>query len=78
MMSAAVRSSFRVFAIRDRRMPSSSLPSPLMSGITATPVSNPDSPSASFGKSTSARTIIMRGWDCCANRCAVQSWTSWG
>ena len=35
--------------------------SPSTSGITATPVSKPDSPSASFGKTSSATPIMPNG-----------------
>ena len=54
MMSAAVRSSLRVLAMRDRSSVASSSPSPATSGMTATPVSNPDRPSASLGNSSDA------------------------
>ena len=50
MMSAAVRSSFLVFLMRPIGRAGSSPGSPFTSGITATPVSNPDKPSASLGK----------------------------
>ena len=36
-------------------------------GITATPVSNPDRPSASFGKSSSAKNTISATLGCCTN-----------
>ena len=52
MMSAAVSSSFFVLRIRPGR-PSAL---PLTSGMTATPVSKPDSPRASLGKSSAAIT----------------------
>ena len=50
MITAAVISSLRVLAIRPRGSFGSSSSSPLTSGMTATPVSNPDRPRASFGK----------------------------
>ena len=55
MISAAVVSSLRVLRIRPVGLGSACRPGrPCTSGITATPVSKPDSPSASFGKSSSA------------------------
>ena len=50
MMIAAVASSFRVLRMRPAGRCGSSSGSPFTSGITATPVSKPLSPSASFGK----------------------------
>ena len=50
MISAAVASSFFVLRIRPSGAPSVSVGVAATSGMTATPVSNPDSPSASFGK----------------------------
>ncbi len=67
MMSAAVRSSFFVFRIRPVGCSSVSVGSPLTRGITATPVSKPERPSASFGKSRAARAIIITGLPCAAN-----------
>ena len=46
--------------------------SPLTSGITATPVSKPERPSASFGKSSSANASIISGLPCCATSAACQ------
>jgi hypothetical protein len=60
MMTAAVTSSFRVLATRPRGAPSvrglcpRSLAPPSMSGMTVTPVSNPERPRASLGKTRSA------------------------
>ena len=54
MMSAAAVSSFRVLRMRPRGRVSVSPASPLTSGITATPVSKPERPSASFGNSSIA------------------------
>src|SRR5256885_9116230 len=63
MISAAVSSSFFVLRIR----------SPRMSGITATPVSNPDSPSASLGNmitDTASMSQTLPCWcqSCCLDR----------
>ena len=73
-----VLSSFLAFVMRECRMAASVWPSPLISGITATPVSNPDRPRASLGKSSSPRASIMTGLLCCANRLWVQSETALG
>ena len=54
MITAAVVSSRLVPRIRPRGAASVSLASPWTCGITATPVSKPDMPSASFGKTSSA------------------------
>jgi hypothetical protein len=54
MMSAAVRKSFFVLRILPAGSSSVSPTSPRTSGITATPVSNPDSPSASLGNRMTA------------------------
>ncbi len=64
MMSAAVRSSVLVCLMRDCSTACGSAPSPATSGITATPVSNPDMPSASFGKYQSEKASTMNGFDC--------------
>ena len=50
MMSAAVSRSLRVLRMRPAGFAGSSVASPRINGITATPVSNPLRPSASFGK----------------------------
>jgi hypothetical protein len=50
MTAAAVRSSRRVLRIRPAGRFGSSSASPRTSGMTATPVSNPDRPRASRGK----------------------------
>ena len=47
-------------------------------GITATPVSNPDRPSASWGNTISATATIMTGSPCCSVSAAPQSGTSDG
>jgi hypothetical protein len=54
MISAAVVSSRRVLRIRPAGRSGSSFGPPLTSGITDTPVSNPDRPRASLGNTTSA------------------------
>ena len=72
MMSAAVESSFFVFRILPAGLSSVSVMSPRTSGMTATPVSKPESPSASFGKRITAIAAIMAGLPCCANSDARQ------
>ena len=62
-----------MFAIRDSSTARSSGPSPLTSGITATPVSKPESPSASFGKSAMVSSTIIQGLCCVAIRLRRQS-----
>ena len=52
--------------------------SPLTSGITATPVSNPDRPSASFGNTSSAAPIISIGLPCCASNAVASPCSSSG
>ena len=59
MISAAAKSSLFVLRMRPRGFASVSFASPLTSGITATPVSNPESPSASFGKTNKPTSMIM-------------------
>ena len=54
MITAAVVSSFFVPRIRPAGCSSVSPGSPSTCGMTATPVSKPDRPSASLGKTTSA------------------------
>ena len=66
MMSAAVRSSFFVLRIRPSGASSVSVGSPSTSGMTATPVSNPDRPSASFGNRMIAIAPIISGSPCCS------------
>jgi hypothetical protein len=60
MMTAAVSSSLRVLRMRPAGCAGWSSGSPLISGMTATPVSKPDSPRASFGNSTSTRASMVR------------------
>ncbi len=64
MMSAAVRSSFLAFRMRPAGSAGSSPGSPFTSGITATPVSKPDRPSASFGNTIRAAASIITGLPC--------------
>lgn len=59
--TAAVVSNRRVPAMRPAGARSVSVSAPWTSGITATPVSKPDSPSASFGNTTRATPIITSG-----------------
>ena len=61
MITAAVVSSLCVFRIRPSGWSSVSPGSPCTSGMTATPVSNPDRPSASFGKTSKETTTILNG-----------------
>ena len=74
MMTAATVSSRLVPRMRPSgRGLVSSEASPRTCGITATPVSKPDRPSASFGNTISAMPIITRGLLCCAVRPLHQS-----
>ena len=61
MMSAAVVRSLRVLRMRPSGALSVSPGSPRTIGMTATPVSNPDSPSASLGNSNIATSAICTG-----------------
>ena len=61
MVTAAVVSSRRVPRIRPAGLASVSAASPWTCGITATPVSKPDRPSASFGNTSAAAATIMTG-----------------
>ena len=67
MMPAAVCSSHIVCLMRPFGLDGVSPGSPRTSGITATPVSNPDRPSASFGNSSSAMAAIIIGLPCCVS-----------
>jgi hypothetical protein len=60
MMSAAVISSLRVLRMRPAGRAGSSPSAPRTSGMTATPVSNPERPRASLGKRRS-ESPMMRG-----------------
>lgn len=55
-----------------------SVASPRTWGITATPVSNPDMPSASFGKTSSATPTMASGEECSRVMASVQSPTLTG
>lgn len=66
MISATVVSSLRVSRTRPSGRAYVSVASPRTWGITATPVSKPDMPSASFGKTRSATPIIATGEECAA------------
>lgn len=44
----------------------------LMSGITATPVSKPERPSANLGKTSNAMATITSGFPCCCVSAVVQ------
>ncbi len=61
MIKAAVASSLRVLRMRPTGLASGSFGSPLTSGMTATPVSKPESPSASFGKIRMAKPTSSKG-----------------
>ena len=72
MISAAVRSSIFVWRIRPAGFSSVSEGSPFTSGMTATPVSNPDNPRASFGNRIAAIANIITGLPCCATSAIFQ------
>ena len=72
MIRAAVESSFLVFRIRPAGLSSVSSASPRTSGMTATPVSKPESPRASFGKRITAIAAIIAGLPCCSKSDARQ------
>ena len=61
MITAAVSSSLRVPRMRPTGFSSVSSASPFTCGITATPVSNPDRPRASLGKTSRAMPTISQG-----------------
>lgn len=61
MIAAAVVSSLRALRIRPMGLARVSVASPLTSGITTTPVSKPDRPSASAGKTSSAAPMMPNG-----------------
>jgi hypothetical protein len=64
MIAAAPVSSFFVFSMRPRGFSRVSPASPLTSGMTTTPVSKPERPSASFGKRKSATATIIGALPC--------------
>ena len=72
MISAALVSSRWVLRIRDCRTSSGVSPCPATRGMTATPVSKPERPSASLGNSTTAITIHSMGRLSWANRLVRQ------
>ena len=72
MISAALVSSLAVLRIRDCRTSSGVSPCPATSGMTATPVSKPERPSASLGNRTTAITIHIMGRLSWANRLVRQ------
>ena len=78
MITAAVTSSFRVLRMRcSVRRPGSS-PSPRTSGITATPVSNPESPRARRGNRITDRPIMASGLARPAKSASRQEWNTSG
>ena len=78
MITAATVSSRLVPRIRPRGRSSVSVAPPRTWGITATPVSNPERPSASWGNTISATATIMIGSPCCSVSAAPQSGTTDG
>ncbi len=75
MMAAAPVSSFFVLRMRPAGCSGVSVGSPLTSGITTTPVSKPERPSASFGnrKSATSTIIIALPFTCgCAKSASFQ------
>ena len=75
---AAHVSSFLVPRIRPAGRSSVSVRSPLTCGITATPVSKPESPRASCGKTIRATATIITGLPCAVVSAAPQSGTTEG
>ena len=73
MMTAAAASSFWVLRIRPTGCSSSSPGPPSTWVATATPVSNPERPSASLGKTSSAIATMASGLPCSSVRVARQS-----
>ena len=73
MISAALVSSRRVPRMRPAGLLGVSEGSPCTKGITATPVSKPDRPRASFGKTIRAIPIITKMFPCCWVSAAHQS-----
>ena len=78
MISAAVVSSFLAPWMRPVGRSSVSPGSPSMCGITATPVSKPDRPSASLGKTSRASPTMTTGLPCWTVSAWDQSATSDG
>ncbi|CAM5554671.1 hypothetical protein STANM309S_01393 [Streptomyces tanashiensis] len=77
MISAAVVRSFLVSRMRPVGFSSVSPSSPLTCGMTATPVSKPDRPSASLGKTRRATPTMANTLPCSAVSAVVQSVTTW-
>ncbi|MCY1236597.1 hypothetical protein D9M72_492600 [compost metagenome] len=77
MIRAAVVRSLCAPRIRPSGFASVSSGLPWIWGMTATPVSKPDRPRASLGKTSSAMPIITSGLPCCWLRAAHQSVTTW-
>ena len=77
MIRAAVVRSLCAPRIRPAGFASVSSGLPWICGMTATPVSKPESPRASLGKTSRAMPIITRGFPCCWLRAAHQSVTTW-
>ncbi len=78
MITADVVRSFLAPTIRPTGLASVSPGRPWISGMTATPVSNPDRPSASLGKTTSETSTIATGSGCSRLRRFRHSVTTWG
>lgn len=78
MVTAAVVSSRWVPRIRPAGRSRVSCTPPLICGITATPVSNPDSPSASLGNTISASATAITGSPWAAERLSHQFPTTAG
>ena len=78
MIRAAVVSSFLVSRIRPAGRSSVSPSSPRTCGMTATPVSKPDRPRASFGNTIRAMPTMTIGSPCCWVSAVVQSPTNLG
>ena len=78
MMSAAVVSSLRALRMRPSGFSAVSVGSPLTSGMTTTPVSKPDSPRASAGKTSSDAPMIPNGAEWAEVIAAIQSWNAVG
>ena len=78
MMTAAVVSSRCAPRMRASGRRGVSLARPLISGMTATPVSNPDRPRASLGKTSRATTAIPSGSGCWVKSSCRQSETTAG
>ena len=78
MITAAVRSSFWALRMRPRGRSGSSWGSPRSSGITATPVSKPESPSASLGNSSTATASMRHGLPWVTNSACFHCASAWG